>query len=149
ILIDRRLFTSPIGVLAIACAAFNDVTGWLILGAVMALVRATQPDFVLMQLVLFGVYLVSMIFVVRPAIGWLARLRGARFGESADEFALIVLAILLSAAATDSLGIHALFGAFFLGLMMPRDPGIERTLRNRIEPVTLSLFLPLFFAYTG
>ena len=62
---------------------------------------------------------------------------------------MLVIAALASAATTDRLGIHPLFGAFFLGALAPREQEVERLLSTRIEPLVAMLLLPLFFAYTG
>ena len=149
ILIDRRLLKTEVGAIAITCAAFDDVTGWLILSGVTALVRAGDAHVFVTRTFLFVGYLSIMIVVVRPALRWFVRWRGPRFGASADDLAVGLLVMLLSAVATESLGVHALFGAFFAGLMMPRDANIERVFAERIEPVTMTLLLPLFFAFTG
>jgi Kef-type K+ transport system membrane component KefB len=149
ILTDHRLVTTEIGVIAIACAAFDDVTGWLILGGVTALVRAGDAHAFVTRTLLFVGYLAIMMVVVRPALRWFARWRGPRFGASADDLAVGLLVMLLSAVTTESLGVHALFGAFFAGLMMPRDAHIEQVFVERVEPVTMTLLLPLFFAFTG
>jgi Kef-type K+ transport system membrane component KefB len=90
-----------------------------------------------------------MILVVRPSLGRLARSRGQDFGTSADDLAVVLLVMLVSAVATEWLGVHALFGAFFAGLSMPRSAQIERVLVERLEPLTMTLLLPLFFAFTG
>jgi Kef-type K+ transport system membrane component KefB len=101
------------------------------------------------HVVLFVGYLAIMLLVIRPALAWWARKRGAEFCQSADDLVVVFLIVLLSAVATDALGVHALFGAFFAGLTMPRDPAIERMLRERVEPLTTTMLLPLFFALTG
>jgi Kef-type K+ transport system membrane component KefB len=150
ILIDQRLLTTELGVVAITCAAFDDVTGWLILAGITTLVRPDGASNVFsLRLLLFAGYLAAMFWVVRPAMRWFVRRRGGRFGDSADDLALVLVLALSSAIATESLGVHALFGAFFAGLMMPRDGRIERLFEDRIEPLTMTLLLPLFFAFTG
>jgi K+:H+ antiporter len=66
-----------------------------------------------------------------------------------DDLVVVLLVVLLSAVATEGLGVHALFGAFFAGLMMPREAHVERVFEERIEPLAMTLLLPLFFAFTG
>lgn len=150
ILIDQRLLTTELGVVAITCAAFDDVTGWLILAGITTLVGAgaASTGFA-MRLLTFSGYVTAMVMIARPALRWFAERRGSRFGDSADDLAVILLVTLLSAVATESLGVHALFGAFFAGLMMPRTGQIERLFEERIEPLAMTLLLPLFFAFTG
>lgn len=150
ILIDQRLLGTEVGVMAITCAAFDDVTGWMILAAITTLVRpddASNP--LAIRLLFFGGYLAAMVIVGRPLVRWFGRRRGVGFGESADDLAIVLLVVLLSAVATDWLGVHALFGAFFAGLIMPREARVERLFEERIEPLTMTLLLPLFFAFSG
>lgn len=150
ILIDQRMLTTELGVVAITCAAFDDVTGWLILAGITTLVRPDGASNVFsVRLLVFVGYLAAMFWVVRPAMRWFVHRRGVRFGDSADDLAIVLVLALSSAIATESLGVHALFGAFFAGLMMPRDGRIERLFEDRIEPLTMTLLLPLFFAFTG
>src|SRR5262249_39618041 len=86
-----------------------------------------------------------MAFPVRRALQhWHRRRRGA-----AEHLAVSLVLALLSATTTEALGVHALFGAFFAGLMMPRDAELEASLSAQLEPVTIALLLPLFFAFTG
>jgi Kef-type K+ transport system membrane component KefB len=148
ILLDQDLFDTEIGATAIACAAFDDVAGWLILAGVVTLVHVEDPGMLLVRALMLGGYLAVMLFAVRPLMRGLAERRGPRFGTTADDLAPAVVVLLLSAIATQWLGVHALFGAFFAGLMMPRG-GIERAFVERVEPLTLTLLLPLFFAFSG
>ena len=150
ILIDLGMLRTELGAVAIACAAFDDVMGWLILAVITALARSDGLSTVLaFRLLFFFGYLAAMAVVVRPALRWFVRRRGLQFGSSADDLVAVLLVVLVSAVITEALGIHALFGAFFVGLMMPRDAHIERVFEDRLEPLTLTLLLPLFFAFTG
>ena len=150
ILIEQGMLRTELGAVAIACAAFDDVTGWLILAVITALARTDGPWSVLaVRLLFFFGYLAAMAVVVRPALRWFVRRRGPQFGGSADDLVMVLLVVLISAVITEALGIHALFGAFFVGLIMPRDAHIERVFEDRLEPLTMTLLLPLFFAFTG
>jgi Kef-type K+ transport system membrane component KefB len=145
ILNDHRLLTTRLGSLAIACAAVDDVTGWLILAVLTALSRPGNAYLVgLKTLGLFVVYLMFMIAVVRPVL----RQVGSR-PQPARDLAIVILVMAVSALATEAIGVHVLFGAFFAGLMLPRSAPIERVFRQRIEPAIVTVFLPVFFAFTG
>src|SRR5262249_35628196 len=135
-------------VLAIACAAFDDVTGWLILAGVTTLVHAEGSGAFIRAFLLFAAYLAIMLIAVRMALQGFVRWRGPRFGTLAD-LALVLVIVLLSAIATDVIGVHALFGAFFAGLIVPDEAHIERIFERRLEPLTMTFLLPLFFAFTG
>lgn len=150
ILIEHDLLTTELGILAITCAAFDDVTGWLMLAGILTLVHAGTAQELAGRLVLFAGYLAVMALIVRPLLRWLALSeRSGSKGSSAVRVVVPILVVAASAAATEALGVHALFGAFFAGLMMPDGAGFERSVVRRVEPVTMTLLLPLFFAFTG
>ena len=86
---------------------------------------------------------------MRPLLSHLAHQRGAAFGAAPTDFVLILIVMLLSASATDVMGVHALFGAFFAGVVMPRATDAERAFSASVEPLVTALLLPLFFAFSG
>jgi Kef-type K+ transport system membrane component KefB len=150
ILRERRLMHHPVGAIAIACAAVDDVTAWCILAAVVALVRASDSALPLWVTVAgSAVYLAAMIVLVKP---WLRRfvvLYRARRAVSDDLMGVILMLVLTSAWITEVLGIHALFGAFLIGAVLPKHQQFVRDLRERLEGLVVVLLLPLFFAFTG
>ncbi|MDX1532152.1 MAG: cation:proton antiporter, partial [Rhodothermales bacterium] len=149
ILSERNLLRTKVGAVTIACAAVDDVTAWCLLAGVVALVRAEGAGGVLFTLGGSVVYVVLMWLVVRPALRKLEAYYESRGQLTQDAFAGVLLALLLSAWATEFVGIHALFGAFFLGAIMPKEKGFVRELSERLEWLTVVFLLPLFFAYTG
>jgi Kef-type K+ transport system membrane component KefB len=147
ILMERRLLASEIGQMAIACAAVDDVAGWLILAGILAFAHIGAPSALVARMVGLAAYFAVMLLGVRPGLAWIVGRR--TFSEtSTDGVALMLIVTLLSAAATDALGVHALFGAFFAGLIMPRNPNVDRVV-SAVEPVTMTVLLPLFFGFTG
>ena len=149
ILADQRLMGTRIGTLAIACAALNDAAGWLILSAVTAIVRAGGLEEAMRPLAGLAVYGIVMMWVARPLLARVVRRRGAAFGTTPSDLAMILGVMLLSAYTTDVLGVHALFGAFFAGVIMPRAAHAQRVFSDGVEPLTAALLLPLFFAFSG
>jgi Kef-type K+ transport system membrane component KefB len=148
ILLDRGLLGTDVGNLAIACAALADVAGWLVLGGITTVVAGGNLGGAGARVLLFVAYVVVMLLGVRPALERFVR-RGSQCGTSPGYLAVVVLVMAASAAATALVGVHALFGAFFAGLMIPRDAGVEAVFARRVEPATMELLLPLFFAFTG
>ncbi|MER7864821.1 cation/H(+) antiporter [Amycolatopsis sp. WAC 04197] len=144
ILTDRGIAKTPLGALALTCAAVDDVAAWCLLAVVVAVSQGGTPSEVFLTVGLTLVFVLAMVYVVKPL---LARVL-ARVPESA-VLAILLGGIMLSALATNEIGIHAIFGAFLFGVIAPRkDPVVARA-AGKLGSVTLTLLLPLFFAYTG
>jgi Kef-type K+ transport system membrane component KefB len=149
ILTDRRVSSTPLGTTAIACAAVDDVTAWCLLALVSG-VATSQIQGAFFTLGQVALYLAVMFFVARPLLARLAAREAKKTGPvSLDVLAIVLACLLLSAVATESMGIHALFGAFLVGAMMPHDGRLAEQLRARLEDVVVVLLLPVFFAFTG
>jgi Kef-type K+ transport system membrane component KefB len=150
ILAERQMLRSKVGTVAIACAAVDDVTGWCILAGVVLVVRSTGGVMPL-WLTLFGsvAFIGIMVFGVRRFLLRLEPIHGRAKEITPDIMALIFIMILASGLVTEWLGIHALFGAFLAGVIMPKQHGLADALAGRIEHVSTVLLLPLFFAFTG
>ncbi|MDY0264423.1 MAG: cation:proton antiporter [Sulfurospirillum cavolei] len=151
ILKDRRLTQSSYGAMALTCAAADDATAWYILAIVIAVSTSTNLLMSVLMLIPIALYITVMLFAVKPFL----RSLGMRVihDHSLDmKITTIVLVVLfLSALTTELLGIHALFGAFVAGVMMPSsgESELKKRIAPRLEYVSLLVLLPLFFALTG
>jgi Kef-type K+ transport system membrane component KefB len=147
ILTDRRMQRTPLGMLALGCAAVGDVTAWCLLAFVVGVAQA-QVDRAVLVLGLTVAYVGLLLLVVRPvATRLVARRDESQMtpGVAAGVFA----ALLLSALATEVIGIHALFGAFLLGAILPHDSALAKAFVTKLEDVVTVLLLPAYFAFTG
>jgi len=147
ILSDRGIARSELGMLALASAAVGDVTAWCLLALVVGIAQAKLDD-ALWVCILSVVYLAVNLALVRP----IAKLFARRYEEkdvNRGVMAVVLLALLLSALATEAIGIHAVFGAFLFGAMIPHDCAIAVTFTRQMEDLVTVLFLPAFFAFTG
>jgi K+:H+ antiporter len=150
ILTERNLLRSKVGSVAITCAAVDDVTAWTILAGIIVLIRASNPPLPLwMMLAGLGVFVLLMLFVVRRALQKLVAIYERQKSLTHDILALVLLLVMASGWMTEFLGVHALFGAFLAGAIMPRHHGLSRELWQRCEGLVVTLLLPLFFAFTG
>jgi Kef-type K+ transport system membrane component KefB len=148
ILTDRKIHTTQMGVVALTCAAVDDVTAWCLLAFVVSVVKAQLSGVLFTSALTLG-YIACVIFFVRPAMVRLTLLYGQKGRLTQGVMAIVFVALLLSALATDIIGIHAVFGAFALGAAIPHDSGLARELTDRLEDLVVVLFLPAFFAFTG
>ncbi len=146
ILTDRDMHKTPLGIIALGCAAADDVTAWCLLAFVLGVAQA-EVGGAFVVLGLTAGYIAFMIVLVRPLAGWLlARWEGK---ITPGVVAVVFVSLLLSALATEAIGIHAIFGAFLLGAVIPHDSKIAFAFTEKLEDVVTVLLLPAFFAFTG
>lgn len=150
ILQERGLTKTFLGSTAITCAAVDDVTAWSILAFVVAIARSTSLGATAVNLVLVVAFIAVMIWVVRPLLPrWLGRAQLEREEPTKGVMATVVCVVVGAALCTEVIGIHALFGAFLAGAIMPETGGFRHKLSVRVENFSSVLLLPLFFAFTG
>jgi len=149
ILEERKLSRTHLGTTAIACAAVDDVTAWCLLAVVVAIVKAGGLGGALWTIGLSLVFILGMLFLVRPRLAWIAQRRAHPWSGSSGLLAALFALVFASALATEVIGIHALFGAFLAGVCMPPDRELRQFLRERLGTFSSAFLLPLFFAFTG
>ena len=147
IVAERRLTGTRVGAVALASAAADDVIAWCVLGGVVAVARAGGAWAGLASLAAAAAYGAFAVLVGRRA---LARLfAGAQRGATPEHVSLAVLVAIGSGLVTERIGVHALFGAFLAGAVMPRAGGFADGLAGRLDPLVTAVLLPIFFAFTG
>lgn len=150
ILQDRGLMRTPLGATALTCAAVGDVTAWTLLAFVVAIAGAGTLAAVGLALLLVFVFIAVMVGVVRPLLPrWIGKTELASPEPSRGTLALVVALVVVSSLFSELIGIHALFGAFLAGAIMPLAHDFRHKLSVRVENFSSVLLLPLFFAFTG
>lgn len=149
ILTERNLHKTPVGAVTITCAAVDDVTAWCMLAFVVGFARADGLAPAILTAAFSAIYVMAMMFIIRPLLLKLERMSERQGGVGRAVVGIVFMAVLLSAAATEAIGIHALFGAFLMGAIMPKSSKFVRELNDKIEDFVVVLLLPIFFAYTG
>ncbi|HEV7762717.1 MAG TPA: cation:proton antiporter [Acidimicrobiales bacterium] len=139
VLQETGLYRTRVGVLTVTCAAVDDVTAWCVLAVVVAVVKSTGPLDAVQIIGLSLVFLFVMLRVVRPFLMRQSEL---------PVWAALALA-LIGAWVTEEIGIHAIFGAFMAGAVVPRRPEIQMEIHDKLETTTLTLLLPIFFVVVG
>jgi Kef-type K+ transport system membrane component KefB len=142
---ERGLSGTPLGTMAITCAAADDITAWCILAVVVAIVKAGGLLTALVTILLALVFVLGMLVLVRP---WLQR-RMARLKGTKTKVALGFFVLLIAGYLAEVIGIHLLFGAFLAGVIMPEEANIKKVLTDKLEDVSVVILLPIFFAFTG
>lgn len=149
ILEERGLTRTPLGATAIACAATDDVTAWTLLAFVIALAKADHILGACSTIAMVVGFIILMWFVIKPQVArWLSPSQEER-GPNKGTIAGVLVFLFGSALVTDVIGVHALFGAFMAGVVMPAHGKFREALRVRLENFSSVFLLPLFFAFTG
>jgi Kef-type K+ transport system membrane component KefB len=149
ILQDRSMAKTSLGSLAIACAAVGDVSAWAMLAAIVAIAQATGLAAIALNLGLIVVFIGVMLFLVRPRLPpWLAA-NGLELPPDRSVVAAALIFMTISALLTEVMGIHALFGAFLAGVIMPPGKVFRDGLTLQLENFSSVFLLPLFFAFSG
>lgn len=137
ILADRKLSATRLGHVSIACAAFNDVIAWALLAWIVAVSRSADSSLA-QPIAVIVIYSAAMWFAVRPLLRFVP-----------NELASMLIFVFLSGWVTELAGLHALFGAFFAGVIWPRGSVNFEEVSAKIEPIAMAVLIPLFFSYTG
>ena len=146
---ERDLTKDHLGTLAITCAAVDDVTAWSLLAVVIAIVKAGDITSALITIILSILYVMFMLFVVKRLLNKIAQTHFTRETVNKPILAILFGILLLSSYMTEVIGIHALFGAFMAGVIIPANQSFRRVLAEKIEDFSLVFLLPLFFVFTG
>jgi Kef-type K+ transport system membrane component KefB/flavin-dependent dehydrogenase len=148
ILGECGLQRSPLGVVALACAAIDDVTAWCLLALVVGIAKASASA-AGVTLLLTAAFAAVMLLGVKPLMArWVAR-QSDGDSRSTQTMAVLITGLLASSLATEAIGVHALFGAFLFGAVIPHDSRLAHAAHGKLTDVVVVLFLPVFFAFTG
>ncbi len=146
---ERGIHKTKLGAIVITCAAADDITAWCILAAVIAIVKAGSFFSAIYILLAAISYVLLMIFVVKPFLKRIGDLYAEKTTLSKPVVAIFFLTLILSSYLTEIIGIHALFGAFMTGVIMPDISKFRSVIIEKVEDVSVILLLPLFFVFTG
>lgn len=146
---ERNLHKTSLGAIVITCAAADDITAWCLLAMVIAIVKAGAFTSALYTILAALFYVLFMLLVVRP---FLRRVGNKYYNTetiSKPVVAFFVLVLLISSTISEVIGIHALFGAFLAGVVMPDNLRFRNIFIDKVEDLSVVLLLPLFFVFTG
>lgn len=146
---EKDLLKTPFGSLIITCAAIDDLTAWCILATVVAIVNAGTVLGGILTITLALIYILVMMMIMRPFFARLGAIYITEESLNKTVVAFVILTLFISSYITEILGIHALFGAFLAGTIMPASINFKRIISEKIEDLSLVVLLPLFFVFTG
>ncbi len=149
ILQERQLAKTRVGAIAITCAAVDDITAWCILAAVIAIIKAGSVISAVYTVLLAIAFVLLMIKLIRPLLKRVCSSYLDQDTLSKPMVAIFFVTLLASAYLAEAIGIHALFGAFLAGVIMPQNIDFRNVLIEKVEDISLVVLLPLFFVLTG
>src|SRR5262245_14206657 len=149
ILAERGMLRTPLGALATSAAAVGDVTAWTILAGIMMIVRSSEENTLLRLLLVLGAFVTAVFLVRRPLRRAITTAFTRRGRLTHGVGAALVGLALAGASITEAAGVHALFGAFFVGLVLSSERPLAEAARARLEDPLVLVLLPLYFAFTG
>src|SRR6266516_7099469 len=144
LLAEKHMLDTKIGMLALTCAAVGDAVAWCLLALVVGLIKAQSLTAGSVTVGLTLLFIGFMFLVVRPMLAYADR----RGPSQQMILALSIILLLLAAYATNAIGIHPVFGAFLMGVILPRRTAFLEQVRS-VDQINNVLFLPLFFIYSG
>jgi Kef-type K+ transport system membrane component KefB len=146
---ERGIHKTRLGTIVITCAAADDITAWCILAVVIAIVKAGSFVSSLYVIGLALLYVLAMLFIVKPFLKRVGELYAKKDNLKKSVVAIFLLTLIVSSYLTEIIGIHALFGAFMMGAIMPDISKFRNIFIEKVEDVSVILLLPLFFVFTG
>ena len=146
---ERGIHKTRLGTVVITCAAADDITAWSLLAVVIAIVKAGSFVSALPTIFMAVAYVFVMMKIVRPFLNRVGDIHSSRENLDKPVVAIFFAMLILSSYVTEVIGIHALFGAFVAGVIMPDNQKFKQIFIEKVEDVALVLLLPLFFVFTG
>lgn len=149
ILTELKLLRTDVGVTVLSAGVGNDVVGWILLALTIALVNASSGLTAFYVILLVVAWTLILFFLVKPAYRWCIKRSSMTNSPSNSMMTLTLLLVLVSSFYTEIIGVHPIFGAFLIGMIVPHDDGYAVSLAEKIEDLISVLFLPLYFASSG
>ncbi len=149
IITENNLQFSSLGTLALTCAAVDDVTAWCLLALAIAVTRTNNMIHALPTVLYSALFIGFMLTVVRWVLQKLPKIYERQGHLTPMLLAGIYMGVIVAALTTELIGIHLIFGAFLLGVVIPKHANLTRELAEKTEDFVLTVLLPIFFAYSG
>ncbi|KAF9424691.1 K(+)/H(+) antiporter, partial [Podila epigama] len=149
ILAEQKLLTTKVGFLTICAGAVGDIVAWILLALVVSIINSESRITPLYVVLLSIGWILILVFAIRPMFNFMIRRTKSEDEPSQTMMAFTMAVVLISAFVTDIIGVHAIFGSFLVGLIIPNDTGFADGVTKRIEDLVSVIFLPIYFALSG
>ncbi|KAF9313017.1 K(+)/H(+) antiporter [Podila horticola] len=149
ILAEQKLLTTKVGFLTICAGAVGDIVAWILLALVVSIINSASRITPLYVVLLSIAWILFLVFAIRPLFSFMICHTKSQDEPSQTMMAFTMVVVLVSAFVTDIIGVHAIFGSFLVGLIIPNDTGFADGVTKRIEDLVSVIFLPIYFALSG
>jgi Kef-type K+ transport system membrane component KefB len=149
ILAEQKLLQTKVGFLTICAGAVGDIVAWILLALVVSIINSASKITPLYVVLLSVAWILFLCFIVRPMFNFMIRVTKSQDEPSQTMMAFTLVVVLISAFVTDIIGVHAIFGSFLVGLIIPNETGFADGVTKRIEDLVSVIFLPIYFALSG
>ncbi|KAF9201304.1 K(+)/H(+) antiporter [Haplosporangium sp. Z 27] len=149
ILAEQKLLTTKVGFLTVCAGAVGDIVAWILLALVVAIINSASKITPLYVVLLAIGWTLILVFIIRPILTFMIRYTKSQDEPSQSMMAFTIAVVLISSFVTDIIGVHSIFGAFLVGLIIPNDTGFADGVTKRIEDLVSVIFLPIYFALSG
>ncbi|KAF8950317.1 K(+)/H(+) antiporter [Haplosporangium bisporale] len=149
ILAEQKLLTTKVGFLTICAGAVGDIVAWILLALVVSIINSASRITPLYVVLLSIAWILVLVFIMRPMFIYLIRVTKSQDEPTQTMMAFTLAVVLISGFITDIIGVHAIFGAFLVGLIIPNDTGFADGVTKRIEDLVSVVLLPIYFALSG
>jgi len=149
ILAEQKLLTTKVGFLTICAGAVGDIVAWILLALVVSIINSASRITPLYVVLLSIAWALVLVFIVRPVFTFMIRITKSEDEPSQTMMAFTLAMVMISGFVTDIIGVHEIFGAFLVGLIIPNDTGFADGVTKRIEDLVSVIFLPIYFALSG
>ncbi|KAG0277998.1 K(+)/H(+) antiporter, partial [Linnemannia gamsii] len=149
ILAEQKLLHTKVGFLTICAGAVGDIVAWILLALVVSIINSSSKITPLYVVLLSIAWILVLCFIVRPMFNFMIRVTKSQDEPSQTMMAFTLVVVLISAFVTDIIGVHAIFGSFLVGLIIPNETGFADGVTKRIEDLVSVIFLPIYFALSG
>ncbi|KAK3840260.1 MAG: Sodium/hydrogen exchanger family-domain-containing protein [Linnemannia elongata] len=149
ILAEQKLLTTKVGFLTICAGAVGDIVAWILLALVVSIINSASKITPLYVVLLSIAWILILVFLFRPLFKYMIKKTKSEDEPSQTMMAFTMVVVLASAFVTDIIGVHAIFGSFLVGLIIPNDTSFADGVTKRIEDLVSVIFLPIYFALSG
>jgi len=149
ILEEHQLINTKLGALSLLSASIQDVVTWILLAFITSIAATGSSIYGFFTLGGAVLFVLLVRYIGKPIMENINKSLMKTGKLSQNQFAIIMISLLVAAVITDKIGLYSVFGGFILGLNMPKTELFKSQMKDKLLDVMVVFLLPLFFAFSG